>query len=123
MVEIRVAVENVASVHTFARRLASVFDPSSVSLDEPGNEVTVRSEWESRTVVLVLSAVEAWLAEDGGSARLSIGDRSYTMFGPDHEQPAIADSERGIRHRVARRTGGPRTRSPAGLCLRAPVER
>jgi hypothetical protein len=31
----------------------------------------------------VLRAVESWLAEDGpDSAKLSIGDRSYTMVGP-----------------------------------------
>jgi hypothetical protein len=31
----------------------------------------------------VIGAVESWLAEDGpDSARLSIGDRSYTMFAP-----------------------------------------
>ena len=83
MVEIRVAVTDATGVRGLARRLASVFDWSSVSFDEAGKEVRVRSEWESRTVVLVLNAVEAWLAEDGvGSAKLSIGDRSYTMVGP-----------------------------------------
>ena len=83
MVEIRVAVADATGVHGLARRLASVFDWSSVSFDEPGKEVRVRSEWESRTVVLVLNAVEAWLAEDGvGWAKLSIGDRSYAMVGP-----------------------------------------
>jgi hypothetical protein len=46
------------------------------------SEVRVHSEWESRGVVQVLGAVESWLAEDGpGSAKLSIGDRSYTMVG------------------------------------------
>ena len=66
-------------------------------------EVRVRSESESRTVVLVLDAVEAWLAEAGvGSAKLSLGDRSYTMVGPrpDHEQPVMVDRERGIRRRL-----------------------
>ncbi len=83
MLEIRVAMADARGVHCLVRRLASVFDWSSVSFDEPGKEVRVRSEWESRTVVLVLNAVEAWLAEDGvGSAKLSIGDRSYTMVGP-----------------------------------------
>ena len=43
----------------------------------------VRSEWESRGVVHVIDAVEAWLAEDDvDSATLSIGNRSYTMAGP-----------------------------------------
>ena len=83
MVEIRVAVADATGVHGLVRRLAAVFDRSSVSFDGPQNELRVESEWESRGVVLVLNAVEAWLAEDGaGSAKLSIGDRSYTMIGP-----------------------------------------
>jgi hypothetical protein len=82
MVEIRVAVADATGVHGLVRRLADVFDRSSVSCDGGRKEVSVRSEWESRSVVRVLEAVEAWLAEDGaGSARLSIGDRSYTMLG------------------------------------------
>jgi hypothetical protein len=82
-VEIRVAVADATGVHGLVRRLAAVLDRSSVSFDAPQNEVRVESEWESRGVVLVLNAVEAWLAEDGaGSAKLSIGDRSYTMVGP-----------------------------------------
>jgi hypothetical protein len=82
MVEIRVAVADATGVHTLLRRLAGVFDRSSVSFDGRRKEVRVRSS-ESRTVVLVLDAVEAWLAEDGaGSAKLSLGDRSYTMVGP-----------------------------------------
>ena len=83
VVEIRVAVADATGVHTLVRRLAGVFDRSSVSFDGHRKEVRVRSEAESRTVVLVLDAVEAWLAEAGvGSAKLSIGDRSYTMVGP-----------------------------------------
>ena len=83
MLEIRVAVADATGVDCLVRRLLSVFDWSSVSFDEPGKEVRVRSEWESRTAVLVLNAVEAWLAEVGvGSAKLSIGDRSCTMVGP-----------------------------------------
>jgi hypothetical protein len=83
MVEIRVAVADGRGVHGLMRRLAVLFDRSSVSFDGVCKEVSVRSEWESRSVVLVLDAVEAWLAEDGvGSARLSIGERSYTMVGP-----------------------------------------
>jgi hypothetical protein len=83
MVEIRVAVPDATSVHGLMRRLAGLFDRSSVSFDGAHGEVRVRSEWESRGVVQVLGAVESWLAEDGpDSARLSIGDRSYTMVGP-----------------------------------------
>lgn len=83
MVEICVAVADATGVHGLMRRLAGVFDRSSVSFDGSRKEVKVRSEWESRNVVLVLEAVEAWLVEGGvGSAKLSIGDRSYTMVGP-----------------------------------------
>jgi hypothetical protein len=83
MVEISVAVGDGTGVHGLVRRLSGVFDRSSVSFDGARKEVRVRSEWESRSVVLVLGAVEAWLAEDGvGSAKLSIGERSYTMVGP-----------------------------------------
>jgi hypothetical protein len=83
MVEIRVAVPDATRVHGLLRRLAGLFDHSSVSFDGAQREVRVRSEWESRGVVQVLRAVESWLAEDGpDSAKLSIGDRSYTMVGP-----------------------------------------
>jgi hypothetical protein len=83
MVEIRVAVADATGVQALVRRLASVFDRSSVTFDGRRKEVRVRSEPESRTVVLVLDAVETWLAEDGvESAKLSLGDRSYTMVRP-----------------------------------------
>src|SRR2546423_1210338 len=82
MVEIRVAVSDATRVHGLMRRLAALFDRSSVSFDGVQKEVRVRSEWESRGVVQVLRAVESWLEEDGPeSARLSIGDGSYTMVG------------------------------------------
>jgi hypothetical protein len=83
MVEIRVGVADPRGVHGLMRRLAGVFDRSSVSFDGTRKEVRVRSEWESRAVVQVLRAVEAWLAEDGlGSAEVSIGDRSFTLVAP-----------------------------------------
>jgi hypothetical protein len=83
MVEIRVGVANAGGVHGLMRRLAGVFDRSSVSFDGAREEVRIRSEWESRAVVQVLGAVEAWLAEDGlDSAELSVGDRSYTLMAP-----------------------------------------
>jgi hypothetical protein len=83
MVEIRVAVADAARAHGLLRRLARLFDRSSVSFDGTRNEVRVRSEWESRSVVEVISTVESWLAADGiASATLSVGDRSYTMLGP-----------------------------------------
>ena len=83
MVEIRVAVPEATSVHGLMGRLAGLFDRSSVSFDGGQGEVRVRLERESRGVVEVLRAVESWLAEDGpDSAKLRVGDRSYTMLGP-----------------------------------------
>ena len=83
MVEIRVAVDDANGVHSLMRRLTGVFDRSSVSFDGRRNEVRVRSEWESRSVLVVLDAVDAWVAEDGvRSAKLSIGERSFTLVGP-----------------------------------------
>ncbi len=83
MVEIRVAVTDAARVHELMRRLGGLFDRSSVSFDATRSEVQVRSEWESRSVVEVIDAVQSWLAADGiRSATLSVGNRSYTMAGP-----------------------------------------
>jgi hypothetical protein len=83
MVEIRVAVADATRAHGLLQRLAGVFDRSSVSFDGTHNEVRVRSEWESRSVVQVIEGVQSWLASDGAdSATLSIGGRSYTMIGP-----------------------------------------
>jgi hypothetical protein len=83
MVEIRVAVADAVGAHGLLRRLTELFDRSSVSFDGLRNEVRVHSEWESRSVVQVIAAVESWLTADGiDSAKLSVGDRSYTMLGP-----------------------------------------
>jgi len=83
MVEIRVAVDDASRVPGLMRRLAGLFGRSAISFDRSRKEVRVRSEWESRGVVHVVDAVEAWLTEDGvDSATLSIGNRSYTMGGP-----------------------------------------
>jgi hypothetical protein len=82
MVEIRVSVADATRVPGLMRRLAGLFDRSSLSFDRSQKEVRVTSEWESRTVVHVVDAVAAWLAEnDADSATLSIGNRSYTMSG------------------------------------------
>ena len=84
MVEICVAVEDVGRVSGLMRQLATLFDRSSVSFDRSRKEVRVQSEWESRGVVNVVEAVEAWLAEGGvDAATLSIGDRSYRLAGPE----------------------------------------
>jgi hypothetical protein len=83
MVEIRVAVADAAGADGLLRRLAGLFGRSSVSFDGTRNEVRVRSEWESRSIVEVIGTVESWLAADRiESARLSVGNRSYTMVGP-----------------------------------------
>lgn len=83
MVEIRVAVTDAARADGLMGRLGGLFDRSSVSFDGGQREVRIHSEWESRGLIQVLRAVQSWLDEDGPeSARLSIGDRSYTMFAP-----------------------------------------
>jgi len=83
MVEIRVALTDSTVARGLLQRLAGLFDRSSVSFDGVHNEVRVRSEWESRSVVEVINAVQSWLEADGvDSAKLSVGDRSYTIVGP-----------------------------------------
>jgi hypothetical protein len=83
MVEIRVAVDDETSVHGLMRRLTALFGRSAVSFDRSCNEVRIESEWESRGVVGIIDAVEAWIDEDGGEgARLSIGEHSYVLAGP-----------------------------------------
>jgi hypothetical protein len=80
MVEIRVNVEDATSVPKLVRGLSRLFERSAISFDRARNEVRVESEWESRAVLGVVEVVEAWLRDDGaGSAKLSVGDRSYTL--------------------------------------------
>jgi hypothetical protein len=80
VVEIRVVVGDCTRVHGLVRRLARLFDQSSISFDRSRNEVRVKSEWESRAVAGVVDAVEGWLEDaDLESATLSIGNRSYTL--------------------------------------------
>jgi hypothetical protein len=83
MVEICVTVEDATRVPRLVRRLANVFERSSISFDGSRNEVRVESEWESRAVKGVVEVVQAWLSEDGAeTATLSIGNRSYTLVTP-----------------------------------------
>ena len=83
MVELRIAVDDAIHAHGLMRRLVALFGRSSISFDRSRNEVRVESEWESRGVVHVIDAVEAWIDEDGGKgAMLSIGAHSYTVAGP-----------------------------------------
>jgi hypothetical protein len=96
MVEMRVAVPDAAQAHGLLARLAALFQCSAVSFDGTHNEVRVCSEWESRSIVAVIDAVQSWLAADGvDSAKLSIGDRSYTMAGPAlvPSAPSFLDGE------------------------------
>ena len=83
MVEIRVETRDRTSADTLLQRMATVFERSAVSFDRARSEVQVRSEWESRAVVQVVDVVEAWLGESGlKSAKLWLGDRSYTLVRP-----------------------------------------
>jgi hypothetical protein len=83
VVEIRVAVGDVATVHGLMRRFVGVFGRAAVSCDAACNEVYVRSDWGSRAVDQVVSAVEFWLQEDGiCSATLAIDDVAYTVVAP-----------------------------------------
>ena len=83
MVEIRVTVEDATRVPRLVRRLANLFERSSISFDRSLNEVRVESEWESRAASGVVEVVQAWLSEDGaGSATLSIGNSTYKLVAP-----------------------------------------
>jgi hypothetical protein len=83
MVEIRVTVEDDTRVPPLVRRLANIFERSSISFDRSRNEVRVESEWESRAVIGVVEVVQAWLSENGAeSATLSIGNSTYTLVAP-----------------------------------------
>ena len=83
MVEVCVAVADPNSAYGLVRGLGELFGRSAVSYDRSHCKVRVRSEWESRAVTQVIEIVQSWLAADGiGSAKLSIGDRSYTLVGP-----------------------------------------
>jgi hypothetical protein len=82
MVEICVAVNDATRVPALMRRLAGLFDRSAISFDSSRKQVLVTSEWESRGVMQVVEAVDAWLTEEGGgSAMLTLGSRSYEMNG------------------------------------------
>jgi hypothetical protein len=97
MVEIRVALIDPAAAHALMQELAKLFGGSSVSFDSARCEVRVRSEWESRAVMHVIETVESWLAaDDVPFAKLSMGGRSVTLFGPGCSAPQRPD----LRERV-----------------------
>ena len=80
MVEIRISVGDATRASELIRRLARLFDPTSISFDWRQNEVRVESEWESGSVAGVIEVVETWLGADGAlSATLSIGQGSHTL--------------------------------------------
>jgi hypothetical protein len=80
MVEIRVSIEDATQASTLMRRLARLFEVSSISFDQSRSEVRVESEWESRAVAGVVEVVEAWLEDSGvESATVSIGDRTHAL--------------------------------------------
>lgn len=84
MVEIRVSVPDATRAHGLLRRLVELFNRSAVSWDATRNEVRVFSDWESRSVVRVIDAVDAWIAADGvGSARVWVGDSICTIVHPE----------------------------------------
>jgi hypothetical protein len=76
MVELRVGVVDATRVLGLMRRLSALFGRSAISFDGSRNEVRIQSEWQSRAVVHVFDALQAWIDEDGGKgATLSIGNR------------------------------------------------
>ncbi len=78
--EIRISVDDGSQAPELMRRLAGLFDPSSVSWDRAQNQVRVRSEWGSRGVTGVVEIVATWIEEHGvTSATLSMGDHSHTL--------------------------------------------
>ena len=75
MVESRVVVGNAAGVHGTCGGAPFVFDGASASFGRPRTEVPVPSGRESRGVVRVADAAEAWL-------ELRMGGHSHTVIGP-----------------------------------------
>jgi hypothetical protein len=79
--EIRISVDDVTLAPELMRRLAGLFDSSSVSWDRAQSEVRVESEWGSRGVAGLVEILGAWIEEDGvASATLSMGDRSEILL-------------------------------------------
>jgi membrane protein implicated in regulation of membrane protease activity len=76
MVEIRVVVPDAAEADGLLARRAALFDrlgalrrrDTQLSVDGTRNGVRICSEWESRSIVAVIDAVQSWLAVDGVDA-------------------------------------------------------
>jgi hypothetical protein len=91
MVDIRVQVDDTTRVPGLMRRLSEIFDRSSLHFDRARKEVRIASEWESRTLVGVIQAVQDWLAEhDVDSVTLSIGERSYVYTNGATTPPVVS---------------------------------
>jgi hypothetical protein len=89
MVDIRVIVADDVSAHGLMRRLAALFGRPAISFDQSRNEVRVDSEWESRALVAVIEAVQAWIDEVGAQGvRMSIGEHSYYLEATPRPLPA-----------------------------------
>jgi K+-sensing histidine kinase KdpD len=90
VVEIDVAFVDATLVDGLLGNLRRLFGSSVVSYDGVRKRISVGSEWESRSFVAVIEAVQRWIDESGAaSALLPVGNRSYTLLGPSLEAPAV----------------------------------
>jgi hypothetical protein len=80
--EISVALPDVTGAQGLVQRLAGALD-ATVSFDPGRNEIRVRPPGEShRAVIRVVDVVGGWLDQGyAESAKLSLGERSYTLIG------------------------------------------
>jgi signal transduction histidine kinase len=97
MVEIRIAVAEPELLHGLMRRLRRLFDPSSVRYNRRRKQVQIFSDWESRTAVDVIDAVQAWIDESGlGPTELEVGERLYTIAPTDSGRGAEEHAPVGL---------------------------
>ena len=80
--EISVALLDVSDAQGLVQRLAGALE-ATVSVDVGRTEIRVRTPGEShRAVVRVVDVVGRWLEQGHAeSAKLSLGERSYTLTG------------------------------------------
>ena len=80
--EISVALLDVSDAQSLGQRLAGALE-ATVSVDIGRTEIRVRPPGEShRAVIQVVAVVWGWLEQGHAeSAKLSLGDRSYTLVG------------------------------------------
>jgi len=80
--EISVALLDVSDAQGLAQRLAGALE-ATVSVDIGRSEIRVRPPGESqRAVIRVVDVVGGWLEQGHAeSAKLSLGERSYTLVG------------------------------------------